>query len=280
MGQGLTAEPQVEIINSVWHYVQSCRVDDGGYFFARISPGSLLDSCYAVKTLSLVGSSPEHPEALKAFVLSHVEKSSKHDTHAQYLASEILKELGDAEGLSEMAAGLIPSKDLGLITRDSLYIEVASELQPVFEYIFLLRNLDLKFDEGEIVSLIRSMQNDDGGYGSGHSSLATTYYAVKTLSLIGALAENVPLTLKLLKRREKDVYFLEDVFYLVSTRAVLGVSDSNPDAKISFVLDCRRKGGGFARARLMGIPTLEYTYYAMSILKHLGFLKNGEGGEG
>ena len=128
MRPNIATESQEEINKSVQRYVHSCHVDGGGYFFARISPGSLLDTYYAVKTLSLIGSSSEHPEALRNFVISHLEKGSNSDTHALYLTSEILKELGDAKNLAALAGGFATDKDVRLINRDSLYIEVTSEL--------------------------------------------------------------------------------------------------------------------------------------------------------
>jgi hypothetical protein len=59
MVTSLTAKKRKEIIRSVQDYIHSCRVDDGGYFFARIPPGSLLDTYYAVMALSMTGSCPK-----------------------------------------------------------------------------------------------------------------------------------------------------------------------------------------------------------------------------
>jgi len=36
---------------------------------------------------------------------------------------------------------------------------------------------------------------------------------------------------------------------------------------ISYLLGYQNVTGGFARSRIMGISTLEYTYYAISLLK-------------
>jgi len=37
-------------------------------------------------------------------------------------------------------------------------------------------------------------------------------------------------------------------------------------------MECQRANRGFSRATAMGIPTLEYTFYALSILKEVGAL--------
>jgi hypothetical protein len=41
---------------------------------------------------------------------------------------------------------------------------------------------------------------------------------------------------------------------------------------MNFVMMCRRLGGGFCRVPVMGIPTLEDTFYALSILRQMGAL--------
>jgi hypothetical protein len=54
--------------------------------------------------------------------------------------------------------------------------------------------------------------------------------------------------------------------------ANLGDKPISPDRVNEFVLKCQRRNGGFARAPIMGIPTLEYTFYALSILKEMEVL--------
>lgn len=45
----------IEAARMAVDYVHSCQVEDGGYFFARIAPSSLRDTCLAVETLHLLG---------------------------------------------------------------------------------------------------------------------------------------------------------------------------------------------------------------------------------
>ena len=63
-------------------YVHSCQVEDGGYFFARIRPGSLRDSYFAVKTLHMLGQQPCQPAALESFVWSSLREDTGNDAHA------------------------------------------------------------------------------------------------------------------------------------------------------------------------------------------------------
>jgi hypothetical protein len=274
---GLNLESKETIIRSIEGYVHSCRVEDGGYFFARIPPASLLDTYYAVKILGILGVLPQHPDSLKKFVGRYLEDSSG-DIHTWYLASEILIQLDEESDLKRLAAGLTPNvkNSAPLSKPDNLYIEVSSELKHIFEHVSLIRNLNLRLYETEIAAHIHSLRNDDGGYGLGRSTLATTCYALNTLNLLNKTPDNPGQIMEFLKSREKGVYFLEDLFYLVQASAILGQEESNPSNKISFVLDCQCTGGGFARARAMGIPTLEYTCYAVSVLDRLSFLNKAK----
>jgi hypothetical protein len=81
-------------------------------------------------------------------------------------------------------------------------------------------------------------------------------------------------TIAYLINREKNwqVQFIEDLYWLVEGLANLGEKSNFPDRIIRFIMECQRQNGGFSRATIMGIPTLEYTYYALSILKETGAL--------
>jgi hypothetical protein len=72
---------------------------------------------------------------------------------------------------------------------------------------------------------------------------------------MGALSKQFPVPL------------IDDLYWLMNGLANLGVNSVYPDRVIKFVMECQRPNGGFSRATIMGIPTLEYTFYAMSILK-------------
>jgi hypothetical protein len=257
-------------------YVHTCQLEDGGYFFARILPGSLLDSYFAVETIRMLGQRPQQPEALERFVYSLINKGLVADVHGLYLSAAILKDLKkEMEPLHSHGTAI--ARCLGVLSEvggpDSLYTEVVSELEKVFEAVSVLVHLEIPFDRKSIVSFISSLANENGGFGWGRvSSLATTYYAVQTLAMLGHPLQQHERTLSFLRQREQNVQFLEDMYYLSSASYALGESLSDRERAISFVLDCGRSSGGFARARPIGIATLEYTYYAMSVFKQLEVL--------
>lgn len=259
------------------HYVHSCQTEDGGYFFARISPGSLRDSYFAVKTLLMLGQRPRRPAGVKRFVRAFVQEGEGNPVHTSYLAIEILRDLGaDLEALrhqSEAIEAPLAALD-GVRDPSTLYIEVVSELEQVFEAVSVLVYLGVPFDRTAVVGLMASLSNEDGGFGSqGNSSLATTYYSSRTSVMLDYPLSQPERILSFLRRHERDIYFLENLYYLSSACCILGEKLSEPEQAISFVLGCQRDSGGFARARPMGIATLEDTYYAISLFKLLGVLQ-------
>ena len=257
-------------------YVHSCQVGDGGYFFARIRPGSLRDSYFAAKTLNMLGQQPRQPLALESFVWSFLREDTGNDAHALYLSTEILGVLGQrTDALQPRIQALLESFEPAdeLNSLDALYLEVVSELEDTLELVSLFVHYGLPFDRERVVNSICGLSNADGGFGRrGRSTLATTYYAVQALSMLGHPLNERQHTLAFLEDQGRNLYFLEDLYYLETTRLMLGGASSDTEGVVSFVLDCQRIGGGFARARPMGIPTLEYTYYGVSILKLLSTL--------
>ena len=258
-------------------YIHSCQTEDGGYFFARIPPSGLRDSYFAVKNLLLLGQRPRRPTGVKRFVWALLQEVVGNPVHTCYLAIEILKDLGeDLEALRHQGEAIeAPLAALDRVSDPStLYIEVVSELEQVFEAVSVLVYLGVPFDRTAVVGLIASLSNEDGGFGSqGNSSLSTTYYSTRTFALLNYPLRQPERILSFLRRRERDVYFLEDLYYLSVASCILGETLSEPARAISFVLNCQRSSGGFARARPMGIATLEDTYYAISLFKQLGVLQ-------
>jgi len=276
MKQCVLADKVKEAAEKALQYVHSCQTEDGGYFFARIPPSSLRDSYFAVKTLLMLGQRPRRPAGVKRFVWAFLQEIVGNPVHISYLAIEILKDLGeDLELLrhqSEAIEASLAALD-GVGDPSTLYIEVVSELESIFEAVSILVHLDAPFDRTAVVSLISPLSNRDGGFGSrGNSSLATTYYAARISALLDYPLRHPERILSFLRSRERNVYFLEDLYYLSSACCILGKTLLKPERAISFVLNCQRSSGGFARARPMGIATLEDTYYAISIFKLLGAL--------
>jgi len=278
MKRSVSADTVREAARLAASYVHSCQTEDGGYFFARIPPGSLRDSYFAVVTLHVLGQQPRRSASLDRFVWSCVEESRSNNGHTLYLSSEMMRISGQpTDALRPRIQSFAESFEIadGVGNLDTLYVEVVSELEKTLEAVSLLVHSDIPFKRTRVVDFVLSLLNADGGFGrQGASTLATTYYAAHILSLIGYHVRDCQHILSFLKSQEERIYFLEDLYYLEATRSILGEVPWDGEPVVSFVLDCQRTGGGFARARAIGIPTLEYTCYAVALLKLLGTLES------
>ena len=260
-------------------YIERCHLEDGGYFFARVPPSSRMDTYFAVKSLSILGVKPDRLEAIAGFFLNDVRKGTLDGMTGLFVAVEVLNELGRmTDELRNYARQkIMPLQNVagGFGTLENIYIEVSSELEETYRAVRILRTISADFDEHRITDFVFSKLNLDGGYGKErHSTLASTFYATAIHKLLLIDAKNLAGTRAYLRNREENwqVQFIEDLYWLVEGLANLGEKSNLPDRVTSFVLECQRQNGGFSRATVMGIPTLEYTYYALSILREIGIL--------
>jgi hypothetical protein len=119
---------------------------------------------------------------------------------------------------------------------------------------------------------VLGFQNPDGGFGgNGHSTLASTYYAVATLPRLGRESSQLENAAAWLSDRAamSPLDYLEHLYWLAAGLRRLGRKFVDEDRAIGFALACQRPSGGFGRAPV-GIATLEYTHYALEILRDAG----------
>jgi hypothetical protein len=266
---GLTKES----IKMAAKYIHERQTTDGGYFFARIPPGNLLDTFFAVESLRMLGFQHRRVNDLENFVSSFQPDYALGNIHALYLAMGIIKSLG--KSLQEYhcyAESALNRFDLAELVRfERLDSEVVSELKHIFEAVTVFNLLDVRFDKKSVTEFVLSLFNTDGGFGrNSFSTLSTTFYAVQTLALLD-YPKFPELTQAFLIKMVKKTYYIEDLFYLLATMSLLGQSFFHLERELytASILDYQRINGGFARARPIGIPTLEYTYYAISMLNLL-----------
>ena len=290
MGQSLFESCQIEHSPSSWHsrvlsYIERCHLEDGGYFFARIPPSSGTDTYFAVKSLSFLRVKPQNPEAVVNFFLNQMKEGTIGGITGIFNAVEVTNEL---DQLTDDFRRYIPrilglqNKAGGFGSVKNLYVEVTSALEQTYQATRVLKILGADFDQLKISRFVASFLNSDGGYGRGRrSTLASTFYATEILKLLHDNTRKLISTKTYLKAREADwranfeggkVDFIENLYWLVSGLSNLGEKSVTPEEVVSFVLGCQRQNGGFARAVVMGIPTLEYTFYAVSVLREIGIL--------
>ena len=258
----------------VKQYVENCHRDDGGYFFANMPFSSAMDTYYAVKTLSLLGLKPDRPDKIKRFFLRAIKRNSYLGLSGLFSATEILHELNaGVEFLYQYLArlNLLRNSMGGFGVTYNLDYAVVSELETTYRVLSILTRLGRDFDRKQLIEFVFKYRNEDGGFGRNHiSSLASTYYATEIFKLTGYSGMELDLTVSYLRSRENvwNLNFIEDMYWLTNGLFNLGQKIRLTEFIISFVKGCQRENGGFARKDVMGIPTLDDTYYAVSILKN------------
>jgi len=267
-------------------YIERCHLEDGGYFFARVLPSGGMDTYFAVKSLSILGVKPDRQGAIERFLFGEMKEGQLNDIAGLFTASEVFSDLGllthDFSLFARERIMRFRNEAGGFGVTDGLDVEVTSELQDTYRAVRVMLVNGGEPDVDGITRFLSTFLNRDGGYGrAGRSTLASTYYSTEIHRLLGRAQAGTGATVDYLRDVEAEwasaydsvrVTFVEDLFWLVKSMANLGGSCAYPDKVKASVLACQRENGGFSRAAIMGIPTLEYTYYALSLLKEIGLL--------
>ena len=271
--------PSGEFKRRVVGYIERCRLADGGYFFARTPPSCSADTYFAVKSLALLGAKPSAPAGVVAFFRGQLREGALCSISSIFHAVEVLADLGELteDLISHASQHIMVSRNSlgGFGATDNIYVEVSSELEETYQAVSVLKRVGAEFDVGGVCHFLGSLLNKDGGYGrGGHSTLASTFYATAVYRLLEVEVPRAAATKAYLRHRESlgKMQFIEDLYWLVGGLANLGEVPVEVNPIIDFVLSCHRTGGGFARAPVIGIPTLEYTFYALSVLKEVAAL--------
>ena len=138
-----------ESLKMATNYIHERQIQDGGYFFARIPPGNLQDTFFAVKSLQVLGQQPRKLDSLKKFVSSFQSEYASGNIHALYLASGILLALDEplnkyrANGITALSQFNLEE----LFRFERLDMEVVSELKHIFEAVNVFIALQIHFDK-------------------------------------------------------------------------------------------------------------------------------------
>jgi hypothetical protein len=130
----------------VVNYIDRCRLEDGGYFFAHIPPSSGTDTYFAVKSLALLDMKPRNPEAIANFFLSQIKEGTLSSITGIFNAVEVINELGQlTDDLSSCAEEQIivwRNKAGGFGALENIYIEVPSELEETYRAVKILKTME------------------------------------------------------------------------------------------------------------------------------------------
>jgi hypothetical protein len=69
-----------------------------------------------------------------------------------------------------------------------------------------------------------------------------------------------------------SISYMEDTYYGVLLLDAMGEKCRYPEQTLFHVLKCHNSNGGFRRSVELGISTFEDTYFALTILRKLGWL--------
>jgi hypothetical protein len=271
----LTARRPALDLDTVAAYIERCQTSDGGFFFARVPPGGAADTYHALAGLRLLGR-----ETARAGAASRWLRESAgallpgHPTTVFHLAQAGIALGMPRRTLRRWAASLSSwhNDRGGFGSWRRLYVEVPSELEATHHAVVTQLDLDLEVDRESVIRFLLGFQNPDGGFGGeGRSTIASTYYAVATLARLGLESSHLGKAADWLGGRRNDsmVSYIEQLYWLAAGLLAVGRPVPEPERAASFVLACWRPSGGFARA-VTGIPTLEHTHYALSVLRATG----------
>jgi len=269
-------------------YIEDCHLADGGYFFAKVEPSSGLDTYLAVKTLRLLGVKTKNAKSVELFWKQKEAEGNINDLFSIFLAVETFKELGlrvkafrkYRKYLADYYKHIIPrdtfvyseNKRLskkGFWRAMNYFTTIGKELEDLFYLVTLSQDLKIKIiNKEKIIKLIISLQNKNGGFGRGREShLMATYHALAILKLLSFDFFAKEKVYSYLMECWNNCDSLEDLFYIVESLALICKPLPNVSKIIQFVDSCQRGNGGFGRAPVMSIPTIEDTYRAVIIIK-------------
>ena len=260
-------------------YIERCHLEDGGYFFARVPPSGGLDTYFALRSLSILPVKPDRPQAIARFFLSGIAEGVISGITGIFQAVEVLNEIGwmaeDLRNYARQRIMAVQNKAGGFGAYEDVDLAVPSELQNTYRAVRVLKTIGADFDKEKVNGFVFSFLRPDGGYGArGYSTLASTFYATEIYKLLGVDVEKLNGTKDYLRTIEEntEAQFIEGLYWSTMGLANLGMKPNRPDKVMTFVMMCQRLGGGFSRAAVMGIPTLENTFCAVSILREIGAL--------
>ena len=260
---------------SILGYVEGCKNGDGGYSFTWGVDSNAQDTFFALSVITSLDEHPRAPERTIGWLNSFpiVDVRSRY-----YIMSSLSLLKAPYERLGK--TGLL---DWGL--KIDHMPDTLSELETMFMQVCLLRLSNAHPDIEEIAPFVLKHQNKDGGFGEkGHSHLGATFHAVSTLSTIQYDITKILSALRFAKGCERPEGgfaavpgafppFIETTYAGISILEVYGASPEHPNQCIQHVKGCFRTNGGFSRSNF-GITTLEFTYYAVSILLKLQYFND------
>ena len=272
-------------LTSLKTYVSERECDGGGYCFYRLEEPSLADTFYALETIKLICSRA----AASNKTLDYVEGFFAQPLRKGFLwgatyAARILARLDhpiprkeELKALLELYLEWVTDIPATGLAQNILELTYATIETLVCVYGCVGKRIAEKLG-----SSLASLESPDGGFGI-PPNLTDTFLVVGMLHMLEQHPKEWEKTVEFVHSCEDEQFgftnvpstkpgFLEGLFYGLSLCDIFHIVPTYKEAAAQFVISCQTSGGGFRRASLLGIPTLEYTYMAVCSLALLGVL--------
>jgi len=265
-------------------YVAERQNADGGYTFAQWAESSAQDTYYALQILKMLGVEPALKERTIAFLkeLQHPDGGFDSMKVAYYVTKSLI-ELGATLERGFEKCILLAQSSLERLGSFDVNIEASSEMETTYLSLETLRLLRKPVDAEPLIAITLRLRNPDGSFGrGGYSRMASVYYALASLKLLGYDMSSLAGTLKWIRACENpaggfarspndfDAYLiLEEIYYGLRALEALGEVSQFPSQNFSLIGKFQNGNGGFRRSIFLGISTFEDTFYALSSLDNL-----------
>lgn len=269
-------------VNDVVHYILKRQNEDGGYTFCQGTESSAQDTYYATEILRMLDAKPRNMDKTSLFLQGLQRQDGDFDSvKVAYYVITTLSYLGAK-----------PAKPIDRFVRSfetlieeaentEVYVDVTSEVENIYFATKILNMLNFPMDHDRIIKQILGLQNRDGSFGrAGYSKLASTYYSLKTLSLLNYDARKLEKTLRWVKRCEapsggflaapelSPTYIvIEDIYFGVKSLEALDETCRYSKETLDLIAKFQNPNGGFRRSIFLGISDFESTYQALSAME-------------
>ena len=254
-------------------YIRERRCVSGGYCFYRLDEPNAADTFWALSALSF-GSVLPHDPATEEFLLNLQNDSGGYaNVFVGYYTTGALALLGRT-----------PLRDPGtwlstLLERpleENRPIESGSICESFACAVTIADILRIPVPDvlkDRVITLIRSLQKPDGGFGQEYATLVETSHALTILTLLNQPIHTSEILGFLNRCDNQDSGFvnvpdtsqayLEHVYAGMVASSLLKRRPSHTAAVTRFLAKCLTETGGYRRSVFGGTPTLEYTYSAL-----------------
>jgi hypothetical protein len=269
-------------VEKVISYILERQNVDGGYTFCRGAESNAQDTYYALKILEMLDVEPRNRNDTIHFLQSLQRDDGSFDSIkcAYYVTCSLVILEGDLPKPIGNLQELLNTSIKG-IENPNIDVEVVSEVENVYLVVELCRMLGLDVDSERVIDRVLTIKNDDGSFGSEkRSKMASTYYALEVLKVLGYGLHRTSETLAWIRERElasggfvtsPELFpiYLEDTYFGAKALAAFGEKLRYPAETARLVAKFQNPNGGFRRSIFIGISEFESTYQAISLLRML-----------